>query len=308
MNRKTIRRALRLIGPYPYNPLLIFLFFFAFYFSRFIPIIVEQPRGSTRWLSAVVVLAISLVPSSLFAILALVIQKYRRWSDQSLIIYIFEVATGQSILFLCSPLIRLVITQVYHFKYVAPLTLTPGFFLGSLILVLIALGLLHSVERSIEIRHKIADDLVVRLEADRRQLILSDEVAREQTSRFLHDRVQSDLMVIAMKLKSISGLSSPDVNEKIESAISQLEYSRTIDLKEFVQVPSPNFEVGGLLEALGTLIGPYKSTMDIALNVVGSTADLNAEQLLGIYRITEQCLLNSLIHGPASRVQIDFKI
>lgn len=300
-----LSKFLRFIGPYPYNPYLIFLFFFAFYFSRFIPLAINQPQGIPRWTAAAFVLVISTIPSFLFAIFGYLVQKYRRWSSQSLIAYFAEVAVGQSILFLCVPFIRVTLKNLYDYEYQAPITLTTGFFAGSLILVLVALGLMHRAERTIVNRLLLADQLVTQLKMDREDLIKADEAVRDQTSRFLHDRVQSDLMVVGMKLRSIAGQSSTEVNEVIDRAISRLENTRTSDLKNLVQILAPNFQAGGLASAIDNLLERYRTTMDVTFIIDKETERLDSKVLLGIFRIIEQSVLNALVHGPSNKVQIE---
>jgi signal transduction histidine kinase len=298
-------KALRLIGPYPYNPYLIFLFFFAFYFSRFIPVVIDQPQGLARWGAAFVILCLAAIPSSLFALLAYIVQRNRRWSAQNLGFYICEVALGQSVLFLCAPLLRMTLRRLFHFQYEASITLTPGFFIGSLIMVLVSLAIMHRAERTIVNRLFLADQLVTKLKMDREDLIKADEAVRDQTSRFLHDRVQSDLMVVGMKLRSVAGKSSDEVNEVIDRAISRLENTRTSDLKNLVQILAPNFEAGGLASAIDSLLEQYRTTMEVSVVIDKETEELESKVLLGIFRIIEQSILNALVHGPASKVQIE---
>jgi two-component system sensor histidine kinase DegS len=163
---------------------------------------------------------------------------------------------------------------------------------------------MHQTERKIVERLKTATDLVAKLEAERESLIHSDEKLRRHTSQFLHDRVQSDLMVVGMELKSISGRLSTEVNEVIDRAILRLENTRATDLKNLIQVLKPNLDAGSLHSALEVLMEQYRPNMEVILKIDDASEELNAEVLLGIFRIVEQSVLNSLMHGPASRVQI----
>jgi signal transduction histidine kinase len=163
---------------------------------------------------------------------------------------------------------------------------------------------MHQTERKIVERLKTATDLVAKLEAERESLIYSDEKLRRHTSQFLHDRVQSDLMVVGMKLKSVSGKSSPEVNEILDRAILRLEKTRATDLKNLIQVLKPNLDAGSLHSALEVLMEQYRPNMEVSLKIDDATEELDAEVLLGIFRIVEQSILNSLMHGPANRVQI----
>jgi signal transduction histidine kinase len=111
-------------------------------------------------------------------------------------------------------------------------------------------------------------------------------------------------MVAAMKLKSIAGKSSDEVNGVIELVRARLEQTRMTDLRDLVQVLSPHFEASGFLEAVKTLAEPYGASMEIDVVVDASTEALNHDVLLGAFRIIEQSLLNALVHGPAKHVKI----
>jgi signal transduction histidine kinase len=187
------------------------------------------------------------------------------------------------------------------------IALSPNIFIVSLILVLIALALMHQAERKISERLNLATNLVKKLESEREGLIFSDERLRRHTSQFLHDRVQSDLMVVGMKLKSISGQSTPEINMVIEKAIGRLEETRASDLRNIIQILTPNLEAGNLRSALNLLFEQYRASMDIVLQIDEAVEELESDLLLGIFRIVEQSILNSLVHGPASRVQVEIR-
>jgi signal transduction histidine kinase len=300
----SFRKALKLIGPYPYNPYLIFLFFSSIFLSRFAPFISLAPSGSERWRAAAFVLLASSIPGVLFAGGALLLKKYRFWSEESTLLYILEVAF---FLFLNSLALRQIMDfltdQIGDFgRDLLPLNF--NVFTLALVLGLITLALMHQAERKIVERLANATALVLKLQAEREGLIHSDENLRRQTSQFLHDRVQSDLMVVGMKLKSISGKSSAEVNDVIDRAIIRLENTRTSDIKNLIQVLAPNLEAGSLQAALDVLLEQYRGDMEVSVKIDAATEALGSEVLLGIFRIVEQSVLNSLVHGPSKRVQI----
>ena len=301
------RNFLAWIGPYPYNPTLIFLFFTFAFFLKSIEAITNAPVGLGRWLAALAILLLSALPSGLFALYAFLIQKYRRWPS-NLLTYVCEVAAGQALGVFFAPLMLFVLERNFGFSFVAAAALKTGGFIGSLVLVLFAFALMHRAERSILNRLKYADLLVKKLESDRAELVKADEELRKQTSRFLHDRVQSDLMVVGMKLKTIAGKSSAEVNETINAAIARLENTRTADLRNLVEVLAPNFEANSFAEALQILADQYRSTMKISISVDDASSKLDPKVLLGAFRIVEQALLNSLVHGPASHVQVSIAV
>ena len=161
---------------------------------------------------------------------------------------------------------------------------------------------MHRAERNITNRLEQANELVEQLKVDREELVNLDEAIRRQTSTFLHDRVQSDLMVVGMKLKSIQGTASDEINDVIDRAIARLENTRSADLKNIIQVLSPNFEAGGLKSSIESLIKQYESNMAVLIQIDEGSEQLDSLNLLGTYRIVEQALLNAFVHGPAKNV------
>ena len=297
-----LKRFLGFFGPYPYNPYLIFLFFFAFFFSRFVNLVAETPAGPERWRAGGVIILIALIPGSFFAVSAVLLQKYRFWSSSSLLLYVLEVTTAMLVLELYSPIVNPILEKMFDYHYVAPISLSINIFIATLILALTTLALMHKSERVIIERLEKADVLVEQLKADREELVNLDEAIRRQTSTFLHDRVQSDLMVVGMKLKSIQGTASDEVNEVIDRAIARLENTRSADLRNIIQVLSPNFEAGGLKSSIESLTKQYESNMEVLIQIDSASEALDSLNLLGSYRIIEQGLLNAFVHGPAKNV------
>jgi len=298
------RKFIKLIGPYPYNPYLIFLFFASVFFSRYAPSVILVPAGLERLKFAALLLLASAIPGLLFAVGAILLNKYRLWSQKSTVLYIFEVAFFQFLNLLSLRPVTDILSKHTGETSIVLLSLNIRTFFASLLLALISLALMHQAERRIFDRLDQANKLVNRLESEREGLIQSDEKLRRQTSQFLHDRVQSELMVVGMKLKSISGKSSDEVNEVIDRAIVRLEETRATDLKDLIQVLTPNLEAGSLQSALEVLLEQYRADMDLSLHIDVTSEELDAESLLGIFRIVEQSMLNALVHGPANRVQI----
>ena len=190
----------------------------------------------------------------------------------------------------------------YGYEFRTPATASPAMFISSVFLFLFSLALIHKAERKILERLARADKLVEQLTADREELVNLDEAIRRQTSSFLHDRVQSDLMIVAMKLKSIQGNASDEINEIIDLSITRLEKSRSFDLKNIIDVLSPNFEAGGLKSFIEALTKQYESNMVVLIQIDEGSEQLDSLNLLGTYRIIEQGLLNAFVHGPAKNV------
>ena len=300
-----IRRLLAYIGPYRYNPYLIFLFFFAQFFSRFIPLIGFVAPGSERSKAGGLIIVLVTIPALVFATGANFLNRYRFWSSKSTLLYILEVALFVYLNILYLPLLHSTIEQQIGHQVNGIVPLTPAVFVSTLILTLLALALLHRGEQKVIDKLSLATDLVKKLETEREELIEYDERLRRQTSQFLHDRVQSDLMVVSMKLKSVSGQSSEKVNDVLDRAILRLEKTRTEDLRIVIQELTPNLEAGSLSSALDVLLEQYREDIEISVLIDEQTESLDPRTKLGIYRIVEQSVLNSLLHGKASRVQLE---
>ena len=304
MKNLEISRLLKFIGPHPYNPLLIFSFFSACFFSRFIPLIVYQPQGLPRYVATLVVLALAIIPSSILALIAFLFQNFRKWSSNNLLFYFCEVSVGEFFLLIFAPFVSEFLRKNFDFEYEAPLTLTPGLYFGTFLMILLCLGLLNKAELSVIRRLEAADNLAIQLQRDREELIFSDEELRQQTSRFLHDRVQSDLMVVSMKLKGVQSQIPSEVRSVLDKSIARLESIRSTDLRNLIQILTPNFDLSGLQQALNLLKEQYKNSIHIDLKLSIDELKLSEKQSLGIFRIAEQSLLNSLVHGPAQNVQL----
>ena len=303
--RHFIKKSFLLLGPYPYNPYLIFLFLAAIMVPRLMPIAYEVPTGAERHKATATLLALSLVLPAFCAAYAWSLTKFRFWSEKSLWLYIFEVAIGQSIVFIYFPYLKPLLLEKYGYELRTPATVSPSMFIFTLFLFLSAFGLIHKADRKILDRLKNSFDLVAQLKADRQELINQDEEARRKTAQFLHDHLQSDLFLAGMKLKSIAGTSTTEGNEIIEKLIIRLENSRGKDLKNLIEVLSPNFESVGLGGAFEALLLQYESAIEITLKIDDASEKLDNQGMLGLYRIAEQALLNTLAHGPVSQVKIE---
>lgn len=271
------------------------------------PLISYVPAGQERWRAGGIILFASTIPGVIYSVSSMLLRKYRFWSSESTLLYILEVGCFQYLNLLYLPLINEFLKDQIGRSSETLIALSPQVFTISLLLALMVLALMHQAERKIIDRLKSATELVEKLESEREGLIQSDESLRRHTSQFLHDRVQSDLMVVGMKLKSISGQTSPEVNEVIEGAILRLENTRSSDLRNLIQILTPNLEAGTLSSAIGVLLEQYRNTMQVSLDIDVATEALDTDTKLGIFRIVEQSILNSLVHGPAKRVQIEVR-
>ena len=277
-------------------------------FSRFSPIILEESHRLARIQAMFFILFVSMLPALVFAALAYIYSKNRFWSRTSLVSYILEIVFAQLFLLFYLHLLGPIFKKRFDYEFSQALTLELAPFIVSLIFALFALYVMHRAERSIIERLDAANILVAKLRVDRQDLVNLDEEIRRKSAQFLHDRLQSDLFLAGMKLKSIVGTSTKEGNEIIEKVITRLENSRGKDLKNLIEVLSPNFESVGLEGALEALIQQYESDMKISLQIDEASENLSAQQLLGVYRVIEQALLNTIVHGPVKQVEIAISV
>jgi len=298
-------RVKAFIGPHPYSPPLIFLFFWAFYFSRYVPLLVSQPFGPDRWTTALIILGLALIPASAFSLTAYFWNRFRPWSGNKLSFYLLEIfiaTTSFNIIFA-----ELSKTQLFEaVEGLAGTTVqtTPGYIVMNFIFVVGLLGGLHMAQAKLLKRLATADELVAKLEIDSRTLVLAEEELKKQVSQFLHDRVQSDLMVVSMQLKSLASQPAQARQDIIDEAISRLESARVNDLRLAIQSLSPNFDLTELEGAIGRLVDAKYSQTKLSVSVAESVSNFSAEIKMAAYRIAEQAVLNSQMHGEAKNISV----
>lgn len=300
-----LSRVKAFIGPHPYSPPLIFLFFWAFYFSRYVPLLVTQPMGPDRWITGLIIVGLALIPATTFSALAYLWNRFRPWPANKLGFYLLEIfisTTGLNIAFAEA-------SKVQHFETVKGLIgttvpPTPGFLLMNFLFAVVLFGALHQIEAKLLKRLASADALVAKLEVESRTLVLAEEELKKQVSQFLHDRVQSDLMVVSMQLKSLASQPAQARQEIIDEAISRLESARVNDLRLAIQSLSPNFELTDLEGAIGRLVDSKFSPTKLAVSVVDSVSKFSAEIKMATYRISEQAVLNAQMHGEAENISV----
>jgi signal transduction histidine kinase len=186
--------------------------------------------------------------------------------------------------------------------------LMSGVFLGELvtrfIFALLCVAITHNRLRTLGYQLEMSSQLNKQLKDRYSQLIDSDEEIRSHASQLLHDRIQSKLMLSAAKLTRISGMLTEEGKLGIQPVIKELEYIRSIDVREVSQLLSPNLVGEGLIGACENLCREYQPEVEFIINVFQEVEEMEEEMKLGLYRIIEQAVINSIKHGPALKVVI----
>ena len=143
----------------------------------------------------------------------------------------------------------------------------------------------------------------------RRLLLESEERVRGQVAAYLHDRVQTDLVSIGLRVRAAVALEPKEMAREIESAMDELERVRSEEVRSASRQLSPNLAHVDLNTALRELAGSYRPGLIITSVVsdpVAQALQLPSElsRATGIYRICEQGLLNAAIHGHATECSI----
>jgi signal transduction histidine kinase len=153
-------------------------------------------------------------------------------------------------------------------------------------------------------------DLVV---TQRRLLLESEERVRSQVAAYLHDRVQTDLVSIGLRIRSAVSPGPADMVSEVDAALSDLEGVRADKIRAASRQLSPNLEHVTLEESLRDLAKTYRPAMVVTVSVSESAArELQrgdrVSRSTGLYRICEQGLLNAAIHGHATECSIDVSL
>jgi len=304
--KNSMRAVMKFLGPHPYNPPLMFLFFWAFYFSRYVPLGLAEPPGAGRLRAFVTIVLIAAVPASAFSGVAILWNRFRPWPENKFRYYALEVAIS----FMFLNLTFTYTTQNPYFDSVGGLratsaSLTPIFLVVTYIFTLLLLAGLHQTESRIRNRLDNADTLVARLERESRVLVLSEVELKDQVSRFLHDRVQSNLMVLSLRLRELTDLSNEDERTEINRIIDDLENLRMQDLRLAIASLSPNLETTDLRSAIKSLLGPSRSGVNVTVVMPPRVDDFANELKMAIYKISEQAILNSRMHGKATHILVE---
>ena len=135
-------------------------------------------------------------------------------------------------------------------------------------------------------------------------LVESDEEIRSHASTLLHDRIQAKLMLAGAKLTRIAEVISDEGRLGIVPVIKEIENIRSIDFREVAQLLTPNLAGEGLIGCCENLSKEFSGDVGFTL-AIGQDVELLEEELkLGIYRIIEQGVINSIKHGPASHITL----
>jgi signal transduction histidine kinase len=186
--------------------------------------------------------------------------------------------------------------------------LVSGVFFGELVgrflFAIFFVAITHNRLRTLGIKLEATTELNDQLKERYSQLIDSDEEIRTHASQLLHDRIQSKLMLSGAKLTRVSEVLSEEGKMGVLPVIKELEQIRSIDVREVSQLLTPNLAGEGLIGSCENLCREYQPEIRFTLEISQEAEDLEEEAKLGLFRIIEQAVINSIKHGPASNIRI----
>jgi glucose-6-phosphate-specific signal transduction histidine kinase len=141
------------------------------------------------------------------------------------------------------------------------------------------------------------------LEVQRGKLISAQEDVRRQIADFLHDRLQSDMVLLGMQMqKSIEKLNQQE-KSVLQAYIDEIERIRQFDVRSVSKQLTPELTGPTLRPALEDLTSSYAKVMTVRIDLL-EKGKLNKPLKLACYRIIEQGLLNAAKHANATNVGI----
>ena len=145
------------------------------------------------------------------------------------------------------------------------------------------------------------------LEQHQISLVTYEEKFRTSIFNHLHDKVQSRLFSVGIQLNQIKSDLDSETAEKVEEIVAQLEQIRILDVrKSSIEIVPPISPVG-LFPSILSLLKSHKPVLDgkFLSQLKTPLSDSEEDHFgIGIYRIIEQALINSLIHGKATELEV----
>lgn len=145
------------------------------------------------------------------------------------------------------------------------------------------------------------------LEAHQVDLITNQDEFRKSVFEYLHDTVQGRLFGVGVQLNEAKRELTGKNAELLESAIVEIEKIRQKDIKSLGVSLNPPISTFGLIPSLHGLLAENAAVSHGQFfDLLDPPFTKKEEELLGlgIYRIVEQAIINALVHGNASQIEV----
>jgi signal transduction histidine kinase len=301
---KYLQKVRTFIGPYDYRPGFIYWTILIFNLANLRTYTFDYAYGMDR---------INFFLVGLFSYAVLGLPLYFTLKLSRVIWRSKEKKFGPYLLELMLGSLITLIAQMAGQKFLIPLLntvdfLKGGVFIGEVItrfiFAMVFVAITHNRLKVLGLELEKASSLNNELNERYARLVETDEEIRSHASQLLHDRIQSKLMLAGAKLTRLSEVFTEEAKLGVQPVIKELEHIRSIDVREVSQLLIPNIAGEGLIGSCENLKSEFSSDVDFKVEISQKVENLNDELRLGIYRIIEQGVINSIKHGPASRILI----
>ncbi len=154
----------------------------------------------------------------------------------------------------------------------------------------------------------IARESLSELDRQHSLMLMHEEQSRRQFAMLLHDQVQAGLMTACLELKMATADETSVNRERLDAAITRIDRIRGLELHQTARALSPDLSNLGLHGALRDLMRIYEPAVQASIHVAPEIAQvippMPTQVLLACYRIVEQGVLNSVVHGQATECVI----
>lgn len=136
-------------------------------------------------------------------------------------------------------------------------------------------------------------------------IVQADERVRREIADYLHDNVQAELLVSAMRLRAIEPALGAEPRAELDDVIDNIERIRQVGVRSTGQRLSPDVAHLGLYPTLTYLATTWAPAMTVTVDFSSEAQQrlvhphVASEVPTALYRVVEQALLNAAAHGRA---------
>jgi len=304
---ENLRKFRDYLGPYDYRAGFIYFSILIYNLSNLRSFTFNYEFGLERIHFFIIGLLIYVITGLPLYLTLRLLQVFWRSRRKSFSLYLIELWVGSFISLIAVKAGQQVLIPLFKTENF----LVSGIFVGELItrflFALVFVAITHNRLRTLGVELERTSQLNEQLNARYSQLIDSDEEIRTHASQLLHDRIQSKLMLSGAKLTRISEVLTEEGKLGVLPVIKELEQIRSIDVREVSQLLTPNLAGEGLIGSCENLCREYQPEITFTIEISQEVEELEEETKLGLYRIIEQAVINSIKHGPAANVRISLE-
>lgn len=200
-------------------------------------------------------------------------------------------------------------TPVYEKEIVAIILYTSCFFM---IVAVFLVAFFYFSRKKIIQKEVEKRDLEIYLQREQLHAVLvAQEEERKRIAQDLHDDISSKLNIVSLNthLLSAPNLTDAETNEITENIINLTAKALENSRKIAHNLLPPVFEKFGLNAGVEELCGEFESSKSVKVFYKNEIDfdDKEIDRHLHVFRVLQELMNNSLRHGKASEIRINFK-